>query len=118
MTSNTAHRYNVEFSTSKVQGVFVHVPDGVFNTATITGMELGYRWLEYPDRYGCTKIPLPGGNVDWKIVGRSHSMSKEEIQKMGISFEKYMKLLAEKEIAYNHDKQGSQWLVLTAALKK
>lgn len=99
----------IEFNTNRVKGVFVKVPDGIFNCAII-GAERDKKWLEYPDRSASTKIPLPEGH--WKLLGKSHSVSKENVDELGISFEKYMKLLYDKNITYDYDKYTGQWLIL------
>lgn len=99
----------IEFNTNRVRGVFVKVPDGIFNCAIIRA-DLDKLWLVYPDKTGDTRIPLPEGN--WKMLGKSHSVSKENVDELGISFEKYMKLLYDKNITYDYDKYTGQWLIL------
>ncbi len=104
----------VEFQTDAVRGLFVKVPDGIGNF-TIMNAADGDRWIGYTHQKTNLKTILPK-DINWKMLGKSHSVSEEEVRRLGISFEQYMKMLYDKNITYDYDKYTGQWLLLIGDL--
>lgn len=53
----------------------VRLPEGA-DKCKVSELYLGYQWLEYPDRTGCTKIPLPPGS--WEILDFASKLTEEQ----------------------------------------
>lgn len=104
----------VKFKTNKVKGLFVNVPDGIKDLEFIN---LDTKYLRFITNNEPLNLRLNIPTLEnWEIVGFSHKLNESEIEKLGLNYHDYLRLLSNKEIFYNYQNYTGQWVVLTRAL--
>ena len=106
----------VEFSTKKVKGVFVKVPNNIFNLQVQVSHVGTILWYGDHTEECQFMIDLSKEQIDYKIIGFSHQISEEQMKQLGFEYLEYIKLLTKEDITFNYSAWTGQWVVLAVEI--
>ena len=101
-----------KFKIGENEGLFIPIPYMYKNFKLVQYATAGTYIMEN-DSTGLNhwKINIPRGN--YEIIGRSNELAPELVEeKFKVPFEKYIKLLNEKNITVNYSDHSDFWLVV------